>query len=106
VEGNQRPGTQEKVQFPKGEVVEAKAQVWSNVRVGVLLVGQPDVQADGLGPDVIGSTVGGLYHAGGDAQAAAHVAGAGARGQRPFTLVADGEGFFTAVACVDSVRIP
>jgi hypothetical protein len=58
---DQRPGPQQEVQLAQGEVVEAEAEVRRDVGIGILLVGQVDVEADGLGSHVVRSAVGGLH---------------------------------------------
>lgn len=53
---------QQEVQLAKREIVESEAQIGGHVGVGILLVGQVDVETDRLGPDVVGAAIGGLHH--------------------------------------------
>ena len=55
---------QDEVKLAHGEVVELEAQLGRDVRVGLLLVRQVDVEADAFGADFEGAAVGGFHDAG------------------------------------------
>ena len=44
--------------------MEAEAQAWCDVRIWILFVRQPDVQADRFAADVVGAAIGGFHDSG------------------------------------------
>ena len=63
-EDDERGGAQDEVELAHREVVELEAEIGRDVRVGLLLVRQIDVEADALGAGFERAAVGGFHDAG------------------------------------------
>src|SRR5690242_14946070 len=62
--GHESSCTQQKMQFAKREIVKSQTEIRRDVWIRILLVGQVDVEARGLGGGVECPSVGGLHDAG------------------------------------------